>query len=91
MTKTELIETIKQETELSESAITKVINAANKIIINKVADGEEVILKGFGTFLAKKRAERTGRNPRTGTSLIIEARTVPYFRASKAFKEVVNK
>ena len=78
--------------KLSFSRVSGTISVtASPYIIDKVANGEEVILKGFGTFLAKKRAERTGRNPRTGTSLIIEARTVPYFRASKAFKEVVNK
>ena len=53
--------------------------------------GQKVTLVGFGTFEARKRAARTGRNPQTGKEIKIAAKTVPAFSAGKKFKELVNK
>ncbi|HIQ88376.1 TPA: HU family DNA-binding protein, partial [Candidatus Galligastranaerophilus faecipullorum] len=52
--------------------------------------GEKVTLVGFGTFEARKRAARTGRNPQTGKEIKIAAKTVPAFSAGKKFKELVK-
>ena len=56
-----------------------------------VAKGGKVTLVGFGTFEARKRAARMGRNPQTGKEIKIAAKTVPAFSAGKKFKELVNK
>ena len=60
-------------------------------IIESVQNGEKVTLVGFGTWEARKRAARTGRNPQTGKEIKIAAKTVPAFSAGKKFKELVNK
>ena len=56
-----------------------------------LANGDRVTLVGFGTFEARKRAARTGRNPQTGAPLKIEAKTVPAFVAGKKFKGLLDK
>lgn len=91
MIKSELIRDISQETNIPASTVTKVIDLAIDTIINQVVAGETVSIKNFGTFVSVNRAERNGRNPKTGTPLIIEARKVPRFKAGKFFKDAVNK
>ena len=91
MTKTELIQSIKNETGLPASQIAKIINSAIDIIKKKVADGGKVRITDFGTFAANNRAERNGRNPQTGESITIAAHKAPHFKAGKAFKEAVKK
>lgn len=91
MNKTELIEAIVKETELSKAAATRVLNALIGTITKTVAKKQDVQLIGFGTFKAAKRAARTGKNPRTGEKLKIAAATVPRFSAGAAFKAAVNK
>ena len=91
MTKTDLIKSIQQELGLPENVIQKVINATFETIKTKVAENEPVIIKEFGTFNAKQRAERKGYNIATGESLIIEAQKVPHFKFSQTFKNLVNK
>ena len=91
MNKTELIEAIVKETELSKAAAARVLNAVLDTIVKTVAKKQDVQLIGFGTFKAAKRAARTGKNPRTGEKLKIAAATVPKFSAGAAFKAAVNK
>ncbi len=91
MNKTELIEAIVKETELSKTAAARVLNAVLDTIVKTVAKKQDVQLIGFGTFKAAKRAARTGKNPRTGEKLKIAAATVPKFSAGAAFKAAVNK
>ena len=91
MNKTELIEALAKETELSKAAAGRAIDALVHIITKTVAKKEDVQLIGFGTFKANKRAARTGKNPRTGETLKIAASTVPAFKAGAAFKAAVNK
>ena len=91
MTKTELIQSIKNETGLSVSQIATVVNSAIDIIKNKVADGDNVRITDFGTFGVRNRAERNGRNPQTGENITIAAHKTPHFKAGKAFKDAVNK
>ncbi len=91
MNKTELIEALAHETEMSKAASGRAIEALLAIITKTVAKKEDVQLIGFGTFKANKRAARTGKNPRTGEPLKIAAATVPSFKAGAAFKAAVNK
>jgi nucleoid DNA-binding protein len=56
-----------------------------------MVNGSKVQLVGFGTFEVRERAGRTGRNPRTGEEIVIDAAKVPAFKAGKALKDAVNK
>jgi nucleoid DNA-binding protein len=91
MNKTELIEAIVKETELSKAGAARALNAVLDTIVKTVAKKQDVQLIGFGTFKAAKRAARTGKNPRTGEKLKIAAATVPKFSAGASFKAAVNK
>ncbi len=91
MNKSELIETIAKETELSKAAAGRALEAVLSTIVKTVAKKQDVQLIGFGTFKAAKRAARTGKNPRTGEKLKIAAATVPKFSAGAGFKAAVNK
>lgn len=91
MNKTELIEALAHDTELSKAAAGRALNSIIDIITKAVAKKQDVQLIGFGTFKAAKRAARTGKNPRTGAALKIAAATVPRFTAGAAFKAAVNK
>ena len=91
MNKNELIAAVAEKAELSkkdaEAAVTAVVDA----ITESLCQGEKVQLVGFGSFETKKRAARTGLNPRTGAAVEIPASTVPTFKAGKALKDAVAK
>ena len=76
--------------EHSQKATADVVAAVLETIEKTVSKGKKVTLVGFGTFEARKRAARTGRNPQTGAELKIAAKTVPAFSAGKKFKELVK-
>ena len=75
---------------VKEIAKKAILSATLEVIEKTVAKGKKVTLVGFGTFEARKRAARTGRNPQTGAELKIAAKTVPAFSAGKKFKELVK-
>ena len=75
---------------VSQKAGSDILSATLEVIEKSVAKGKKVTLVGFGTFEARKRAARTGRNPQTGAELKIAAKTVPAFSAGKKFKELVK-
>ena len=91
MNKSELIEALVKETEVSKAAAGRSIDALIQIITKTVAKKDDVQLIGFGTFKAVKRAARKGKNPRTGEPLKIAAATLPKFTPGAAFKAAVNK
>ena len=91
ISKTNLIEIIAREENITKKDVEKVINKAIDTIIQAVSDGEKVNIKSFGTFISRNRTERTGHDPRTGQSIIIEAHKTPSFKAGKAFKQSVNR
>ena len=90
MNKEELVKEISKKTKLSQKVSSDVLSATLEIIQKTVAKGKKVTLVGFGTWEARKRAARNGRNPQTGKEIKIPAKTVPVFSAGKKFKEVVN-
>ena len=90
MNKSELIEHIAQQAEISKLAAERAVDAMVGAVKSSLRKGQMVTLVGFGTFYAGKRAARTGRNPRTGAELTIAAARVPKFRAGKALKDAVN-
>tara|TARA_B100000700_G_C14392168_1_gene555287 strand:- start:58 stop:330 length:273 start_codon:yes stop_codon:yes gene_type:complete len=90
MNKAEFISAVADEAGSSKSDASAHVEAMINVVTNALKSDNEVTLVGFGTFKAKKRDARTGRNPRTGESIQIKASTVPSFKAGKAFKDALN-
>lgn len=91
MNKTELIDAIAAECDLPKTAAQRALESVIDNVVKAVANGDTVQLVGFGTFASGARAERTGRNPRTGEEIKIAAAKTVKFSAGKAFKDAVNK
>ena len=89
MNKPELIEAIAQEAGISKAAAAKALDATTNAVTNALKNGDTVTLVGFGTFYVGERAERQGRNPKTGAPLTIAAAKTPKFRAGKALKDAL--
>jgi len=88
--KSELIDRIADQADISKSQAERALTAATDQITNELASGGSVSLVGFGTFQVKARAARTGRNPQTGEALELPAKKAPSFKAGKALKEAVK-
>ncbi|MDF1483154.1 HU family DNA-binding protein [Extensimonas sp. H3M7-6] len=90
MNKTELIDHIANDADISKAAATRALESAVEAVKQTLKKGGAVSLVGFGTFSVGKRAARVGRNPRTGAEIKIKAAKVPKFRAGKALKDAIN-
>ena len=90
MNKNDLVDAVAERTGLAKSDAARAVEAALGTITETLQKGDQVALSGFGTFVAKARAARTGRNPRTGESIAIPASRVPAFKAGKALKDALN-
>ena len=90
MTKTDLVNVIAAEAELSKKQAEAAVNATIDAIANALKSGDKVQLIGFGTFEVKATAEREGRNPKTGETIEVPASKHLTFSASKALKDQLN-
>lgn len=90
MNKSELIEHIAQQADISKAAASRALEAVLGGIQSTLKKGDTVSLLGFGTFAVSTRAARTGRNPRTGAEIKIKKAKVPKFRPGKALKDALN-
>ena len=90
MNKKELVVTVAAKTGMTQASVEKALKALVEVTVAEVAKKGKVQLIGFGTFEARARAARTGKNPQDGKPIKIAAATVPAFKAGKAFKEAVN-
>ena len=90
MNKTELIAAVAEKANLSKKDTEAAVNAALAVVTEALAKEEKVQLVGFGSFETKKRAARSGVNPRTGAAVTIAAAKVPTFKAGKALKDAVK-
>lgn len=90
MNKSELVDYIAGEAEISKAAAGRALDAVTTAVKKTLKKGGTVTLVGFGTFSVGKRAARIGRNPQTGAEIKIKAAKVPKFRPGKALKEAVN-
>ena len=90
MNKTELVEYVSNDTELTKADCYRILESVVENIRRSVKRGEDVKLTGFGTFTRVKRKARTGRNPQTGEEIKIPAVKVPKFKPGKEFKEMLN-
>jgi len=90
MNKTELIDAVADAADLSKADAGRAVDAVVDTITDALKGGDSVTLVGFGTFLVRARAARTGRNPQTGAAIEIKAANAPAFKAGKALKDAVN-
>lgn len=90
MNKEELVSEVSKKAKVTQKDAAEVLNEIMATIEKTVAKGKKVTLVGFGTFEARKRAARTGRNPQTGATIKIAAKTAPVFTAGKKFKDIVD-
>lgn len=95
ISKPELIEkvcgSVKEGDIASKAAADRIVNAVFKTIVDEVAAGNEVTIVGFGTFKKSDKAATTRKNPLNGEVVSVPAKTVPKFKAGKAFKDAVAK
>ncbi len=90
MNRNELVEAVSERTGLAKSDAAQAVEAVLAAITEAMRSGDTVTLSGFGSFVAKSRAARTGRNPRTGEAIAIPASRAPAFKAGKGLKDALN-
>ena len=90
MNKSDLINAIAEQAQLSKTDAGRSLEALINTIETTLKAGDAITLVGFGTFQVKARAARTGRNPQTGQELTIAAANVPSFKPGKGLKDAVN-
>ena len=91
MTKAEIVAEIAQKTGIEKVAIQATVEEFMTVIKESLSEGENVYLRGFGSFIVKKRAEKTGRNISKNTTIIIPAHNIPAFKPAKTFMQDVKK
>ncbi len=90
MRKPDLVAMVVDIADLSQREADEAVSSAFEHITNALARGEDVSLVGFGSFVVKERAERNGRNPQTGETMVIAASRQVSFRPGKALKDQIN-
>ena len=92
MNKSDLVNNISNKSDsFSEDDIEKSVKSILELISKSLGQKQRVEIRNFGTFSIRPREERLSRNPKTGTSVLVEAKNHPYFRASKNLKQSLNK
>lgn len=92
MTRSELIQVLAERNpHLYLRDVEKVVDAFFGGITNALVEGDRVELRGFGTFSVKERGARVGRNPRTGESVKVDEKRLPFFKTGKELRERLNK
>ena len=90
MTKAELVERVAVGSSLTRKEAEVVVQAVLDSIVHSLKGGTKVELRGFGSFRLRHRAARIGRNPKTGATVHVPAKRVPYFKPGKDLKELIN-
>lgn len=90
MTKADIVARIAEETGLERVEVLKTVEAFMNNVKGSLSNGQNVYLRGFGSFIVKERAEKTGRNISKNESIIIPAHNVPAFKPAKTFVEEVK-
>jgi DNA-binding protein HU-beta len=91
MTKAEVVNEIAEKTGVEKIAVQAAVETFMKVIKNSLGKGDNVYLRGFGSFVVKRRAEKTGRNISKNTTVIIPAHNIPAFKPAKTFVDRVKK
>jgi len=90
MTKADIVSNIVEETGLERAEALKAVESFMTTIKSSLSNGNNVYLRGFGSFVVKERAEKTGRNISKNTAIIIPAHNIPSFKPAKTFVEDVK-
>ena len=90
MTKAEIVSKIAEKTGVEKQAVLAVVESFMETIKESMVSGENVYLRGFGSFTIKRRAEKTGRNISKGVSIIIPEHNIPAFKPAKTFVNEVK-
>lgn len=90
MTKADIIAEIARQTGTEKAVVSEVIEAFMENVKDAMISGDEVFLRGFGSFIIKRRTEKTARNISKNTTIIIPAHNIPTFKPSKAFVVAVK-
>ncbi len=90
MTKADIINQISKETGIEKVAVQKTVESFMEAVKDSLKDGNNVYLRGFGSFIVKHRAEKTARNISKNTSIVIPAHNIPAFKPSKTFVSQVK-
>ena len=91
MNKSELIEALAQETQLPLRDASSITNTILEQMIETLAAGESIEIRGFGSFVVKTYESYMGRNPKTGQKINVPPKKLPFFKVGKDLKERVNK
>lgn len=90
MTKAEVVQQIAEKTGIDKADVYTTVEAFFSVVKNSMSDGENIYIRGFGSFVNKKRARKVGRNISKNTAMIIDEHYVPSFKPSKVFLEKVK-
>ncbi|MEE9196950.1 MAG: integration host factor subunit beta [bacterium] len=90
MTKAELVEKVAERIDLTKKQTEVIVNTVFQSITEALADGDKVELRGFGSFRVRHRDSREGRNPKTGATVFIPAKKVPFFKAGKELRDMID-
>ena len=90
MTKADIVAEIAEEIGLEKNEVQKTVESFMNTVKKSLTEGENVYLRGFGSFIVKERAEKTGRNISKNTTIIIPAHNIPSFKPAKTFVEDVK-
>ena len=91
MIKSELIDKISETENVSKSVAKRIVNTIFDTITEALIQGNRVELREFGVLSVRSRKARTGRNPKTGATVQVKEKKVPFFKAGKAVKQALNK
>ena len=90
MTKADIVNEIAKTTGIDKQSILTTVEAFMETVKNSLANEEDVFLRGFGSFIVKKRAQKTARNISKNTTLIIPEHNIPAFKPAKTFAEMLK-
>lgn len=91
MTKAEIVTEITKSTGIDKASVLSVVEQFMTVVKDSLAHGENVYLRGFGSFIVKRRADKTARNISKNTTLIVPAHNIPAFKHAQTFMEDVAK
>ena len=90
MTKADLINIVAKKLDITQVQSGIIVEAALKSVVNALQNGQEVEIRGFGSFRFRNRAPRKGRNPKTGEKVDVPPKKIPYFKMGKELKALLN-
>ena len=91
VTKAEVVQQIAEKTGIDKADVYTTVEAFFSVVKNSMAEGENIYVRGFGSFVNKKRAKKIGRNISKNTAMVIEEHFVPSFKPSKVFVDKIKK